>query len=96
MPVRRKRSKARPDETKAWLMYMMSGADFFDELVDAGIVEDRHHVPRELAEETWRRIGHDILIYMGEFHVGFRPPERPIWAEEQFGAPSLRRRCHAR
>ena len=52
MPVRRRRNKARPDEAKSWLMYMMSGSDFFSELVDAGIVEDRHHVPRELAEET--------------------------------------------
>lgn len=92
MPIRRRVARARPDEAKAWLMFMMSGYDFFSELVDAGIVEDRHEVPRELAEETWRRIGHDILDYMAEFHIGFRPPERPIWAEREFGPPSKRRR----
>ncbi|OWK18292.1 hypothetical protein AJ88_03625 [Mesorhizobium amorphae CCBAU 01583] len=71
---------------------MMSGYDFFEELVEAGVVEDRHHVPRKLAEETWHRIGHDVLDFMDEFHIGFRPPERPIWAEREFGPPSARRR----
>lgn len=92
MPVRRLKSKARPDEAKAWLMFMMSGADFFGELVDAGIVENRQRVPRELAEEAWRRIGNDVLDFMDEFHVGFRPPERPIWAEREFGPPDRRKR----
>lgn len=92
MPVRRRVSKARPDEARAWLMFMMSGADYFAELVEAGIVVDRHDVPRELAEETWRRIGNEVVAYMAEFHNGFRPPERPIWAEREFGPPGKRRR----
>lgn len=92
MPVRRRAAKARPDEAKAWLMYMMSGYDFFEDLVEAGLVEDRRNVPRDLAEETWRRIGDDVLAYMDEFHIGFHPPQRPIWAEREFGPPGKRRR----
>lgn len=92
MPVRRRKSKARPDEAIAWVMYMQSGFDFFSDLVEAGIVEDRHVVPRELAEETWRRIGDDVLGAMEDLHIGFRPPERPIWAEREFGPPGKRKR----
>ncbi|RUW71024.1 MULTISPECIES: hypothetical protein [unclassified Mesorhizobium] len=92
MPVRKRASKARPDEAKAWMMYFQSGHDFFDELVDAGVVEDRHHVPRDLAEATWRRIGNDVLAYMEEFYRGYHPPEHPIWAEREFGAPGQMKR----
>ncbi|MBZ9984749.1 hypothetical protein LB521_26825 [Mesorhizobium sp. BR-1-1-8] len=70
----------------------MSGYDFFSDLVEAGIVQDRHQVPSDLAEETWRRIGNEVLDYMDEFHIGFRPPERPIWAEREFGPPGKRKR----
>ncbi|BAV45371.1 Uncharacterized protein MLTONO_0468 [Mesorhizobium loti] len=92
MPVRRKKAKARPNEAEAWLMMMMSGYDFFSDLVEAGIVDDRHEVPRELAEATWHRIGHEVLDFMADFRVGFRPPERPIWAEREFGPPGKRKR----
>lgn len=92
MPVRRRKAKARPDEASAWVMYMQSGFDFFSDLVEAGIVEDRHEVPRDLAEQVWHTIGDDILYEMDVLHIGFRPPERPIWAEREFGAPSTRRR----
>lgn len=97
MPVRRRKNKARPDEAKAWLMFMMSGCDFFDDLVDAGIVPEGEVPTREFAEETWRRIGNDVLDYMEEFHIGYRPPERPIWAKREFGPPGRsRRRAGAR
>jgi hypothetical protein len=97
MPVRRRASKARPAEAKAWMMYFQSGHDFFSELVDAGIVENRHQVPRELAETTWRRIGYGVLAYMADFYSGYHPPERPIWAERQFGLPgAVKRRVGAR
>lgn len=92
MPVRRRKAKARPAEAEAWLMYFMSGYDFFSDLVEAGVVDDRHDVPRDVAEETWHRIGHDVLVYMNEFHIGFSPPTRPIFAEREFGAPAKRRR----
>ena len=75
-------------------MFMISGSDYFEDLVDAGIVEDRHQIPRELAEETWRRVGVDILDAIDEMHVGYRPPESPIWAERTFG-PAGRRRLAA-
>lgn len=90
MPVRRRKAKARPAEARAWVMTMMSGRDYFDELVDAGIVAKGENPPRELVEETWRRIGPDILNAMDDFHVGFRPPERPIWAEREFGPAEKR------
>ncbi|MER8921694.1 hypothetical protein [Mesorhizobium sp. M0802] len=73
-------------------MYMQSGYDFFSDLVEAGVVEDRHEVPRKLAEETWHRIGNDVLDEMAELHIGFRPPERPIWAEREFGPPGRSKR----
>lgn len=70
----------------------LSGYDFFEDLVEAGIVENRREVPRDLAEETWRCIGNDVLDYTVEFHRGFVPPERPIWAEREFGPPDRKKR----
>lgn len=72
-------------------MYFMSGYDFYHELPDAGIIKAGQDVPRELAEETWHRIGADVIDYMAEFHIGFRPPERPIWAERELGPINARR-----
>jgi hypothetical protein len=73
-------------------MFMQSGHDFFGDLVDAGIVEDRREVPLELAEETWHRIGPEVIAHLDELHRGFHPVERPIWAEEVFGPPMEARR----
>ena len=92
MPVKRRRSKARPESAKAWVMYMMAGHDYFDDLVDAGIVPAGEMPTRDFAAETWQRMGAEILDAMADLHIGFRPPERPIWAEEQFGPPPARRR----
>jgi hypothetical protein len=91
MPVKRRRSKARPESARAWLMFMMSGSDFFDDLVDAGIIQAGETPSRGLAEEVWRHMGADVLDAMDDLHVGFQPPERPIWAEREFGQPGRRR-----
>ena len=94
MPVKRRQSKARPDEANAWVVFMMSGCDFFDDLVDAGIVGKGETPSLELAAETWRRMGADIIDAIDELHVGYAPPERPVFAEREFGPAGRRRRAH--
>lgn len=89
MPVRRRKSKARPDEVRAWATFMLSGHDFFDDLADIGLVEAE---AEPLAEQTWRRIGVEVLAYLDQLHAGFRSYERPIWAEERFGGAGKRSR----
>ena len=89
MPVRRRVDRRKAGEAKAWSGYFYSGYDFFDQLADVGLTED---TAWPLAEETWHRIGREVMAYLDELHVGFPPYERPIWAEEQFGPPSGRRR----
>lgn len=84
MPVRRRKSKARPEEVKAWAGYFESGFDFFGELADAGIVPRGEEPSLELARDTWRRIGRDVLVYLDRFYAGYHPPERPFWAEREF------------
>jgi len=73
------------------MMYFQAGRDYFDDLEDAGIVPAGHVPTRELAEATWHRIGNDVLVYMDQFYRGYTPPERPIWAEQQFGPPGRAR-----
>jgi len=89
MPVRRRKSKARAGEAKAWAGFMMSGHDFFDDLAAVGLTEK---TARPLAAETWRRIGDEVIAHLDALHVGFAPYSRPIWAEEQFGTPGRNRR----
>lgn len=90
MPVRRRKSKARAGEAEAWAGFMWSGHDYFDDLPDAG-----HNVETaaEVAEETWHRIGDEVLAHLDKMHVGFPPYDRPIWAERQFGPAKTKRRA---
>ena len=74
MPVKRRKSKARPDDLKSWEMYFLSGYDYFDNLVDAGIVTDRRHVPRDIAEEAWHRLGAAYLDQYAEEQARERYP----------------------
>ncbi len=93
MPVRRRINKARPDEVKAWAMYFQSGHDYFDHLEGAGLsLAHMEAPPRKLAEETWRRIGNEVIAYLDDFYRGYHPPDHPYWAEELFGPPGARRR----
>lgn len=92
MPVRRRRSKARPDEARAWAMFMQSGRDFFDDLDAVGLTQQ---TAEPIAEATWHRIGPDVLECLDALYNGFPPYERPIWAEREFGKPRGGRR-HAR
>lgn len=87
MPIKRRRSKARAGEAKAWAMYMQSGHDFFDDLADLGL-DEKTAAP--VAEEAWHRIGRDVIDHIERIHHGYHPPERPFWAEERFGRPGGR------
>lgn len=89
MPIRRRKSKARPDEVKAWAGYFMSGCDFFDELAAIGLTED---TAAPLAEAMWHDIGDQVFAYYEDLYRGYAPPERPYWAEEQFGPPGQTRK----
>ena len=89
MPVRRRVDRRRTDDVRAWAMFMESGRDYFEDLAAVGLTEQS---ARPLAEETWRRIGADVIAYLGEFYRGYQAPERPYWAEREFGAPKRRRR----
>ncbi|WP_156410459.1 hypothetical protein [Bosea sp. Root381] len=45
-----------------------------------------------VAEETWSRIGEQVIVYLEEFNRDYRAVQRPYWAEEQFGPPGAQRR----
>jgi hypothetical protein len=68
-------------------MYMEAGADFFDDLVAAGIVQPGHEPTREVAEEVWQRIGADLIDHWEEFYRGYPTRSSEPWAIEQFGPP---------
>jgi hypothetical protein len=70
-------------------MFFQSGHDYFDELAAVGLDND---TAKPIAEETWHQIGTDVINHIADFYRGYAPPERPYWAEEQFGPPSTRRR----
>lgn len=89
MPVRRRIDRHRADDARAWACYLQSGFDFFDDLEDVGLTEE---TAAPLAEETWHRLGQDVLRYLDRLHVGFAPVERPIWAETVWGPPNGGRR----
>lgn len=85
MPVRRRVNRRNAGEAGAWAGYFQSGFDFFDELYAIGLTDA---TAEPIAEETWRRIGADVIAQIEALHVGFYPPPRPFWAEEMFGPPS--------
>lgn len=89
MPVRRRKSKARASDVKAWAEYLSCGHDFFGELAGVGLTEA---TARPLAEQVWHATGEAVIAYLDEMHRGFAPPERPYWAERVFGSPGKRRR----
>ncbi|OKP81171.1 hypothetical protein BTE77_02340 [Ensifer adhaerens] len=89
MPVRRRTNRRRGDGVEAWAGYFQSGRDYFDELGSVGLTEE---TARTVAEETWRRIGADVIAYLDRFYDGYHPPSRPYWAEQVFGPPSARKR----
>lgn len=89
MPVRRRANRRRAGEVEAWAGYFQSGCDFFDALHDIGLNEE---TAETIAEETWRRIGAEVIAHIDRLHEGYYPPPRPFWAEEAFGLPSGRRR----
>jgi len=84
MPVRKRINRRRAGEVEAWYNYFWSGFDFFDDLPSIGLTEE---TAEPLAEETWHRIGDAVLAHIEKIHIGFHPPGRPFWAEEEFGAP---------
>lgn len=91
MPVRRRRSKARASDVAAWSDYFQCGADYFDELAAIGLTEE---TAAPIAAQVWREIGEAVIAHIDSVHRGFAPPERPIWAEREFGpAVGRRRRC---
>jgi hypothetical protein len=91
MPVRRRIDRRRAGEVEAWANFLYCGCDFFDELPAVGLTEA---TAGPLAEETWHRLGPDVIAHLDKIHEGFHPYPRPIWAEEQFGpAKGARRRA---
>lgn len=85
MPVRRRVDRRKAGEAEAWAGYFYAGADFFEDLDRVGLTEK---TAGPIAEETWHRLGPDVLRYLEELHRGYAPVERPIWAEEQYGPPN--------
>jgi hypothetical protein len=87
MPIRRRTNLRRAGEVEAWSGYLQSGCDFFGDLDSIGLTEE---TTWPLAEETWRRIGLDVLNRIENMHRNFYPAPRPFWAEENFGGPAAK------
>ena len=80
MPVRRRVSKARPDELRAWRAMFSWGFDFFNDLGPFGLPTEAE--ARAAAPKAWQRLG-------AEFMLAWEPTgatENP-WALEEFGEP---------
>ncbi len=88
MPVRNRRTMARASDVAAWAEFLAWGHDYFGELAAVGLTSE---TARPLAESVWREIGDQVIAYIEHSHRGFSPPERPFWAERQFGPPVRRR-----
>lgn len=84
MPVKRRKSKVRPDDLLAWQMLFQSGHDYFDDLPTAGIETDNYgRVDRAIAEAAWRRFGDEFMATWQDKYV-------EPWALEEFGEPRPR------
>ncbi len=80
MPVRRRVSKARPNELAAWRPMFSWGYDFFNDLGPFGLRTEAE--ARAAAQAAWKRLG-------AEFMRTWTPTgatEIP-WALEEFGEP---------
>lgn len=93
MPVRNRKSRARVSDVAAWAEFLMWGHDFFDELAAVGLSSE---TARPLAKAVWHQIGDQVIAHIEDMHRGFRPPERPFWAEREFGPPGGKRRLQRR
>ncbi len=93
MPVRHRRSRARVSDVAAWAEFFLWGHDFFGELSAVGLTGE---TARPLAEAVWHDIGDQVVDHILEMHRGFSPPERPFWAEREFGPPGRKRKLRRR
>ena len=85
MPVKRRGSKRRLDpiaEARAWACAFQSQFDFFGDLEEFGLTDDRAVL--EAMPDAWRRLGRVVL------HNGMADDNGKPWALEQFGEPPCR------
>lgn len=94
MPVRRKIDRHRPAELAVWRDWFAWGHDFFDHLLDAGIVAAHQQQPGETtARAAWRRCGDAFLAeYAAEQACERYPNQELPHALAAFGPPTGRRR----
>ncbi|MCH8916691.1 MAG: hypothetical protein IIC52_01405 [Proteobacteria bacterium] len=80
MPVRRRVSKARPNELEAWRVFFTMGHDFFQDLEPLGITSETE--AQAAAPDAWGHLGY-------EFMRRWRPTvnTKIPWALEEFGEP---------
>ncbi|CDZ60326.1 Hypothetical protein NGAL_HAMBI2605_09520 [Neorhizobium galegae bv. orientalis] len=86
MPVRRKASRRRTSANlETWETYLECGTDFFDDLVDAGIVaESRLKPSREDAYAAWLAFADELLH---RWKTSRHPDQDEPWAIREFGDP---------
>jgi hypothetical protein len=83
MPVKRRIRKLRitPEaELQAWKVMFETGADYFHELRDFGLADDK--AARRAAPKAWKRLGRD---YMRTWQPD--PTRQVPWALLKFGNP---------
>lgn len=84
MPVKKRNSRRKADEVKAWSIYFEMGCDLLWYLEEIGLTEE---TAAPIAEATWHRIGDAVIEYIEEHHKDLTPTKRPYWAEQAFGPP---------
>jgi len=94
MPIRRHPGKRRMSATlETWETFLECGSDFFDDLVDAGVVSARWEKPsHEVAYAAWLQFA-DELIH--RWKTSRHPEQGEPWALREFGDPRQtgKRRC---
>jgi hypothetical protein len=86
MPIRRHGGKRRTSVgIEAWETYLECGSDFFDDLVDAGIVSARWEKPsHEVAYAAWATFADELLA---RWKTSRHPEQGEAWALREFGDP---------
>ncbi|MCQ1771311.1 hypothetical protein NOI24_08370 [Neorhizobium galegae] len=86
MPIRRHAGKRRTSAgIDAWETYLECGTDFFDDLVDAGIVTESRQKPSDAdAYAAWLTFADELLH---RWKSSRHPDQDESWAIREFGDP---------
>jgi len=90
MPVKRRKAKRlHTASIESWELYLECGRDYFDDLVEAGVVENHGDQPSEdQAYAAWLAYAEELLE---RWSTTRHADQGQAWALEMFGDPRAKR-----